>query len=442
MKILLITSFFYPDEHIGASRWNRLSKYLQRYGHEVYVVSSDNGKDFSSSIYCKEIIRVNSRSSLPDQILHFVNRAKKNTKLELQRQTYSAKKELGIVDLYAHIMKFLGKLARFPNSYWWSANEMVKAGKVIIQTNDIDVIVATHPFPGCLKAAQLMSSKTKIPWVADMRDGWSSYYWSEYPKGSFLNWGIVLLERYYLKKATAVVTVNTKLANSLQVDGRKVHVITNSYDSDEIQKLDQTDSVCIDNTIEFAFAGNVLDGHNWDVFLSGLAEFLELNSQVKFVINYYGSSFSVLYVQGIAAGLPKDTFIDHGYISKTQLKQELRKADFLVVFGFNGPFGNTVTTGKIFDYIEAAKPVIVVGQPDSELAILVAETGIGIIASSKGEIQNLVSDFLTNRDSFINSSLLRRKHEVLTKYTAAETAFVYSQLLNELIGSPSSNIKN
>ena len=434
MKILLLSSFFYPDEHVGATRWNRLAKYLQQYDHEVYVVTSDNGSAIKSSKYCKDIIRINSKASLPDQILNLINRAKKNTNLEIQRQTYSTKKKLGIIGIYTRLMGFLGKLARFPNSYWWSASEMVKAGRGIINNNHIDIIVATHPFPGCLKAAQLLSSKTKISWVADMRDGWSSYYWSEYPKGSLLNWGIVFLERYYLKKASAVVTVNSKLATSLKVNIDKVHVITNSFDFEELGIIQKTSLVSEENTIVFAFAGSIIEGHNWDVFLSGLAKSTNQNTRLKFIINYYGSTFDLLIKRGLGAGLTADAFIDHGYVSKAVLKQELRKVDFLVVFGFNGPYGNTVTTAKIFDYIEAAKPVIVVGNHESELASLVAETGIGIIASNKSDIQNLVCDFLKDKDAFNNKIQAKVNEGNLANYSASETAKVYSQLLSQLTG--------
>ncbi len=92
MNILLITSYYYPDEHVGASRWNRLSKYLKKAGDNVYVIASDNNIDYSlKSPYCEQIIRVNSNSSIPDKLLNIASKAKRNTSIEIKRQSYNTK---------------------------------------------------------------------------------------------------------------------------------------------------------------------------------------------------------------------------------------------------------------------------------------------------------------------------------------------------------------
>lgn len=434
MRILLLTSYFFPDEHIGASRWNRLSKYLLQMGHEIFVVSSDNSGDYSiTQVFCTDIIRVNSYASIPDKMLLKASNAKKNIFIEKKRQNYQRETKDRTTRLYARVVDLAGKIARFPNIQWWSTGQMVKAGMQFLGQCNIDIIVATHPFPGCLKAAAILSTRTKTPWVADMRDGWSSYYDLEYKPGSFLNRLIAMLERKYLKKASAVVAVNQKLAESLQVNINKTFVIPNSFDNDETPELETMSRNIKSGHISFSFAGTILPEHSWDIFLKGLAIFLSKNSETKITINYFGNSFDILKTNAINNGLDEHLLLNHGYLSKKQLKQELAKSDFLVVFCFNGPFGVTVTTGKIFDYMEAYKPVIVVGREDSELALLVKTTGIGNIASKPLDINNLLENYVKDAHAFLDAFKRQRKPTEIMKYSSSHTAQVYASLLSKLL---------
>ena len=435
MKILLFTSYFYPDEHIGARRWDRLTKYLRRSGHEVYVVAHDNRADYQPSNHCDGIKRVDLSTSVPDRILERINKIKRDTNLEIRRQTYTLRRNTGITEFYILTMALLGKIGRFPNIQWWSSNEMVKAGMDIIRITNIDIIIATHPFPGCLKAAHMLSRITNIPWVADMRDGWSSYYDLEYRAGSILHWGITRLEKFYLKSASQVVAVNKKLAATLKVDNDKIQVISNSFDPEEINQPASDNQSNENSVIKFAFAGTILKEHCWDIFLAGLDKCLNLNDDFKVVINYFGNSFDILLTHGRATGIPDDIFINNGYVSKEKLQQELKKADFLIVFGFTGPFGDTVTTGKVFDYIEAGKPILVIGNPKSELAQLVVNTGIGRVISDAHGIIDIIQVYIKNKATFVQSLLMTRREEELNKFSAAETAKVYSDLLASILES-------
>lgn len=435
MNILLITSYYYPDEHVGASRWNRLSKYLKKAGDNVYVIASDNNIDYSlKSPYCKQIIRVNSNSSIPDKLLNIASKAKKNTSIEIKRQSYNTKfnKKSFILKLYEASVEFAGKVARFPHIQWWSSNEMVKSGLSIIKNNKIDIIVATHPFPGCLKAAKMLSSKTGIPWIADMRDGWSSYYDLEYKPGSFFNTLIKSLETKYLTSADSIVAVNRKLASTLLCPPSKTLVITNSYDQDDFSgivnqhELNKKD----DSVIRLAFAGSILENHSWDIFLDGLSLFIKSNNTKKLEVHYYGMSFQILVENALKVGIPISTFFNHGYFPKKALLSDLSIADFLIVFGFKGEFGDTVTTGKIFDYMEVAKPVIVTGKKDSELALLINETGIGDIADTSESVLCILSDFASNKSKFLELHEQKRNPDNISQYSAEETAKKYHNLMD------------
>ena len=438
MRILLFTSYFPPDEHIGAARWKRLAKYLRGFGHEISVVAGDNGAADGAATYCDAIRRVDPEADVPDRILRALSAAKKGSRIEVSRQRYlaerggSGKPATRVLRWYVRAMSALGRAARFPSSYWWSAGGMVTAGLAAVAERRPDIIVATHPFPGCLKAAGAISAKTGIPWVADMRDGWSTYYGSEYPPGSVFHRGVVTLERRYLGRASSVVTVNAVLGGTLQVSPDRVVVIPNSYDPEGtcVQTLPGRHE---DGTTVLAFAGTVLEEHYCDAFMAGLSASLRRVGSAQVIVNYYGGDFGRLTSIGGAAGIPADRFVNHGYIPKRQLREELREADMLVVFGFRGAHGATVTTGKVFDYIEAGRPILAVASTDSALASLVSTTGVGVVASDSPAVEKVVAACAGNRAAFLDEILSRRREGALKEYSAVETARRYEELLASLL---------
>jgi len=442
MRILLLSSYFPPDEHIGAARWKRLSKYLRRSGHEICVVAADNGTAHGAPAYCDLIRRVDAAAGLPDRILRAVSTVKKGSQLEARRQRYLVERSghvepgADVLRWYVRAMSALGKMARFPSIYWWSAGEMMTAGLAVAAERRPEAIVATHPFPGCLRAARTISARTGIPWVADMRDGWSSYYGSEYLPGSVFHRGVVALERRYLGTASKVVAVNAGLAHTLQASADKLVVIPNSYDPE---------AACPDarplrgegGTAILAFAGTVLEEHFCDTFMAGLSACVRRLGSPKVIVNYYGGDFARLKHSGEAAGVSGDCFINHGYVPKSQLQEGLRQADLLVVFGFRGAYGSTVTTGKVFDYIEAVRPILAVASPDSALASVVSTTGVGVVASDPQAVEEVVAGCASSGAAFRNEILSHRREDALKEYSAVETARRYETLLSSVVADDS-----
>jgi len=431
MKILLLPPYFYPDEPIGAARWNRLSKYLLKNEHEIFVIASSILSNSNTSKLCNKLIRVDYQSSLVDQLLLWAGNSKKEFKVEKERQSLKTKEKFSLLSIYSVIITTLGKFARFPSVYWWSDAEIVSAGKAVVKAEKIDIIVGSHPFAVSLKAACKISKITGVPWIADMRDGWSSYYFGEYQQGTFYYKMLKKIEGSYLRKASKVVTVNEKLANTLMVTRENVIVIPNVYDPEAV--LSYVNTSQDDSTINFAFAGSVHENHCWDILFEGVSNVLRGVDPNQIVINYYGGYYELLNAKRKSFDIPEGIIINHGYIEKKKLIDEFAKADLLLVFGFHGSFGDTVTTGKIFDYIETGKPVIAIGPPTSELAALVEATGIGSVISDSESVVGMLRSLLKDKNKYLEQlNQCIRKNELL-KYSADELADKYLQVFKDVL---------
>lgn len=431
MRILLIAPYFYPDEPVGAARWNRLCKHLNKNGNEVYVIASDILSNSTDTTFSKKTVRVDFRSSFVDILLKRASSKKKGFSIEKQRQSSDPRKKNNVQKIYNALIEATGRFMRFPGAFWWSDSTIVKEGLKLIKAESINIIIATHPFSITLKVASILSNKSGLPWVADMRDGWSSYYYGEYKYGTIYYKILVLLERYYLNKASRVVSINETLAKTFEVNQDKITVIPNVFDSD--LRYCTNIKPANEKKIIFGFAGSVHKNHCWDIFFEAMTNFKTEIQCKRVVIEYFGGSFGVVLEKTIEAGLPEDLVHDNGYVDKQFLNKQLLQMDILLVFGFKGAFGDTVTTGKIFDYIELGKPIIVVGPSTSELAKMVIRTRVGIVLSSVDQVTNFLEKLFFSPSEFINSFIGEINQIELNKYSAEHVSKEYLKLLENVI---------
>ncbi len=433
MRLLLITPYFYPDEPVGAARWNRLVKYLAQNGCEVYVIASSLLSDSEESPLCKCLVRVSYQSSKIDQMLMRVSVAKKEISLEKKRQSVDALPKGGLIRIYGKLIETIGRFARFPAAYWWSAGGVAKEGIKIVREEKIDVIVATHPFSISLKAAYQISKRTNVPWIADMRDGWSSYYYGEYKYGTVYYKILCVIERHYLKHAFKVVTINESLANTILAPAQKIQILQNVFDHEQIERNDRIHMHM--PVISFAFAGSVHENHCWDLFFQAINELRDVNIEENLRVNYYGGSYGVVAKKMNNWGISSQLVNNHGYLNKNDLVQQLRNVDILLVFGFSGSFGDTVSTGKIFDYIEIGKPIVVIGPPTSELAKMVVKTGIGTLLSNVQSIVEFIQEIQTNMSGFVQKQNASVNLKELEGYSASIVAKEYYKLFQQALNN-------
>jgi glycosyltransferase involved in cell wall biosynthesis len=429
MKILLITPYFAPDDNIGSARWNRLAKYFIQNDCQIYVIASNLSTTLTETELCTKLVRVSYGKSFIDSTLRTFSNTKKDFTVEQIRQSRKGNNNITI-KIYSKLIEVIGRLLRFPGAYWWSSSEIVKVGVPIIYEENIDIIIATHPYSISLRAASIISSKTGIPWVADMRDGWSSYYFGDYKFGTIYYYLLRLLEKFYLSTAVIVVSINNSLSNSLACDSSKIRVLPNVFDFDNC--LIQEVKPNIKPTIDFAFAGSVHHNHSWDLLFEAISNTSKNIQDGQIKINYFGGNYSIILEKLNRWQINNNLVCNHGYLNKSSLYKSMLESDLLLVFGFSGAFGDTVTTGKIFDYIEIGKPIIVIGPRSSELAKLVIETQIGIVLSSAVEVQEFIYEAIKDVNKFITKTSILRNTNALNNYSSMTVGKKYLDLLKNV----------
>jgi len=331
--------------------------------------------------------RINVEQNLPDRLVRGFSRLLRR---QTRPPTLRPKGAEGKPNATAAARQFAGKLLRFPDPHWFGWRAFANAALHAVNVERPSVIVATHPHALTLKAAAYASQQAGIPWVADMRDGWSGYYFGPYAPSRLARQVLRYLERRTLGTASCVVTVNASVAVDLQVEPERVRIVPNCFDPELALSQRAPERINRDATLELAFAGSLGKRHLLKPLLLAVKElhFDPMGARLK--ISYFGNYFGVLHHAARQVGVPDELLIDHGYVPQRQLRRCLSNADLLVVLGFAGNFGRAVATAKIFDYLEARRPVLGICDGNSELATVINQTGAGFVADTKDGVIDVI----------------------------------------------------
>ena len=95
----------------------------------------------------------------------------------------------------AGIRRWLSLIVDFPDFSWRGKKRLLGPCEDIMRENNIDLIIASHPFVLSMRCAAKLAHKFKVPWIADMRDGWTGNLFSPYLEYPALNFCLGLVER-------------------------------------------------------------------------------------------------------------------------------------------------------------------------------------------------------------------------------------------------------
>jgi glycosyltransferase involved in cell wall biosynthesis len=249
----------------------------------------------------------------------------------------------------------------------------------IASKRTIDCIVTTSP-PQSTHLTALLTKHLDIPWVADFRDGWNFERLA--PPSSFRAVAAMdrAVENRVMRNADAIVAVTKPIAEDIQKRfSRYATVITNGFDPEERRSGDTAGE---NGTGErsIVYTGTIGAGarqQHLPPLLAGMAiANRELGAGVKNRLTFAGP----LTPTEQALIVESHTLARHaGILGRDKILNLQRNADVLVVLVGDDKPG--VATGKIFEYLAAGRPILVVGT-GNVAATIVEQTGTGIATAT------------------------------------------------------------
>jgi glycosyltransferase involved in cell wall biosynthesis len=292
---------------------------------------------------------------------------------------------------------------QFPDDKAAWARQARRMAKEVMAERPVDIVYSSSPPVSAHWAAMRLASEVGIPWVADFRDLWTGN-----PAYKMPAWRRAIdrrQEQRILASADGIVTVTSSMASELlgfAGPAARTRCIPNGYDEDDFTGLEPVPRE--PGIFRIVYTGTFYGHRSPAPFLLGVQRLLEQHHalrervRVRF-IGSIGTRFDSL-LNDFSDRFPGVLEL-RGYVSHSEALSEALAADvLLLVVGGDSHTAAGVMTGKIFEYLRAGRPILLIGPDRSEAAQLIRECGAGeVIDAHRTDDIAAVIDRWASRDS-------------------------------------------
>jgi glycosyltransferase involved in cell wall biosynthesis len=401
LKILIVSWYFPPVNTIGALRVGKFARFLIERGHDVGVVAGKHwghpetlplGVPLERVAYA-ESVDINAGpgaiAGLRARLLHPRGTAQL-TRPDTGDADHAQAKSVArrASELYRHLTNIPdNRIGWLPWTYM--------AGRRMCQTWQPDVVFGSGPpFTGLL-AARALSSRLRVPWVAELRDRWADDPYSDAPR-----WRAVLdeaLERRTVATAKALVTVTEPWAEFYRHKyGKPVATIYNGYDPLDFDFLGSTDRPAPRRHLVIGYTGGIYPGRRDP---SPLFEALRMLGETaeEFRIVFCGTDPAHVLPLAERAGVKRLVEVRPAVPYKQSLEFQ-RQSDVLLLMQWNDPREQGNCPGKFFEYLASLRPILILGLDDGVPASIARERAAGVCINDPAAIASQLELWLREKD--------------------------------------------
>jgi glycosyltransferase involved in cell wall biosynthesis len=366
-RVLVIAYYFPPLGLSGVQRTLKFVKYLPQFGwHPTVLTVEDRG------YFAKDEHMLAELEGLPVQVLrthsldplHFMR--KRNVVAMPSGWKYSA---------FLRINQFF----LIPdNKIGWKKHALRVARQELRETQYQAIFATAPPYTDFLIAAEL-KKEFHIPVVLDYRDAWMSnpYHYYATPLHRFLH---RTLETRALRYADHVVAINRTIKELIVRENNFPHpdvtILSQGYDPDDFAGPQQA---APGGTMRITYAGSFYDDRTPAHFLKAMHGFLEDHPAARGHIEAcFLGSFRDQDRKTVEALRLSDVVRVLGYQSHHDTVGTLRQSDVLWLIIGDRPGAGMMSTGKLYEYIGAGKPILAC-VPDGEAKDILKQHGAAVI---------------------------------------------------------------
>ena len=429
MRILILCNDFPPLNSIGARRPASWFRWFKKFGAEPIVITkqwnaevelpedvlknSSLGKNSTEENEYGKIIRVPVKLIPPEKLF---------LKYGSEKKKYQRK-----------FLTLVYKLFSFCSFGFDKHKGIYEAAKEFLQKEKADAILITgEPFV-LFRYGYLLSKQFKIPWIADYRDGWKLNHVNRFNTGllnRFLRSWEFQFEKKFVRSCAGITAPDNYLGNALrELHHKKYFAVFNGFD--KMQQPVASNS----KTLLLTHTGTLTKGQRVEFLLQAV---LELHCEKKIIEGDLHIQFTGLdYYSEQAARVKNFSSEISAYIKSTvRLPREQALAinsssDFLIALteeNYQAIFA------KVYDYLAAQKPILVLPVDNGLLSNLISETKTGISFSSKDELKKFLIEQIQWKKSGNALMQISPDKEKVLFYTRENQARRMVQHIKELTG--------
>lgn len=373
-KVLIIAYYWPPAGGPGVQRWLKFVKYLPENGIQPYVYVPENPTypiidlELEKEVATKAIV-IKKRIFEPYGLASFFS--KKNTQKISSGIIPNQRKQ----SLLQKMLLWVRGNAFIPDARVLWLKPSIKFLEKYIQEHKIETIITTGP-PHSLHLIGLgLKEKLELKWIADFRDPWTTIgYHNELKLSASSHKKHIALESKVLHTADSILVTSATTKKEFQLLTQKpIHVITNGYDVEQIEKLP------LDDKFTIAHIGSFLSQRNPRILWKCLKEIIKENPSFKedFQLKLIGSvSQEVLET---ITEFRLDPFVNNlGYLSHNEAVSQQRSSQVLLLIEINSEATKNIIPGKLFEYMVSERPILALGPENSDFETIIKSTNTGI----------------------------------------------------------------
>ena len=374
MRLLLIAFYFPPAGGGGVQRTLKFCRHLPEFGVDVDVLAPSDPKWFALD----EPLMAEIPAATTVHRTRFLG-PRSSFRGDALRGAHGFRRA-AVHARYAY------ERALIPDKTLPWAATAVPAAIRIVRRRRVDAIMTTSPPASAHLIGAAVAAATGVPWVADLRDSWLDHPHRSYEsRGMRAKRGVERrMARTVVRRADALVAVTETIAAELRgLDpgaAAKTHVIGHGVDLADFDGLAYTPAQRFTLVHTGAFFGQ----RSPRSFLTGVRDLLgrrpDLRGRVlvRFIGDLRASDRAWARDLGI-----DEAWEETGFVPFRRAVAAQRSADALLLLipHANGR-GDSVVSGKVFEYLAARRPVLAAVPPDGAAAALLRSAGAGDVVDS------------------------------------------------------------
>jgi glycosyltransferase involved in cell wall biosynthesis len=363
-SILLVCHFFPPSTGAGVHRPVTMAKYLRRMGHRVTILTTAAFGRMPEDAD-GDVVR-----SYDLQLLAARLRGRRAVSGILESDVYSNRPH----PLSYVVVPEVLALA-------WAPFAVARAVR-LARERRFDCVVTTSPPESTHAVGYALSRRLGMPWVADVRDGWTfeSYRppWPTRAQARLDEW----LERRAMRAADVVTSVAPSIVDDFRGRvGANARLVPNGWDPELAAEGDGSADGVLDPTrISILHTGRMaVVGRDPSPLVRGLNELGEREPELAARLELVFAGSLTPAERNLLASVrepAKATVL--GNVPRAQALALQRAADVLLLL--TAGTRRQEVTGKLFEYLATGHPILAVASADTnDAARIVRETGGGIV---------------------------------------------------------------
>lgn len=304
----------------------------------------------------------------------------------------------------------------------------VRDALTVIRRQRIDAILTTSPPHLTHMAGYLVKRVTGLPWVADFRDGWTDnfVFRSRSRKRRLLDF---MMERVVATTADVKLAVTNSMLRSFQSSypalAHTFRLLPNGFDPADFTTIHANHA---GDRVLFLHMGSIGGPRNPAHFLAAFAGLFERKvlRQDDVSIEFYGSVNAIQLDQ-----LPQIGALFHERVPHYQATQRMREAGVLVLLA-GLQYGEGAFASKVYEYIATQRPILAIVPIQSEVAGLLRDYPLCVLASPDDREQ--IMRAITQTYELARGSTIKQNVDPdwVNQFSRRQQAGMLAEMLNEL----------